>query len=322
LNSNEDPPPSPPGDSSETPSPPPLEVPTTANTASNPVAECGIPEVLTGNVDRVEAPAKNIRCPNCRKSFSSRLNFCPKCGRSRKELDEYVEEKKLIASSQRETGSAWNRLHQMTVFYLVVLALNFVAAYLLPLGTAWGMLVADSTLIVVCATWMLSTPGLLAGKFKAGYKFYILPLLPFAAIVTYFVTVTNNAIMIWLLGLTDIHQRFRGLDSFYEAQISLVVLIISVCVVPGIFEEIFFRGLVQRTLEEMMSSREAWIVQAVVFAIAHLNPIGFFTYLTFMGLYLGWLRNRSGSLIPGMLVHFTHNLLVVLNDRYRWVEWP
>jgi membrane protease YdiL (CAAX protease family) len=30
---------------------------------------------------------------------------------------------------------------------------------------------------------------------------------------------------------------------------------------------------------------------------------------------MGWLRIRTGSLLPGMLTHFTHNLLVLLAER-------
>ena len=46
--------------------------------------------------------------------------------------------------------------------------------------------------------------------------------------------------------------------------------------------------------------------------VSHCN----WNYLLFMGWYLGWLRNRSGSLVPGMLVHFTHNLLALLATYY------
>jgi membrane protease YdiL (CAAX protease family) len=32
-----------------------------------------------------------------------------------------------------------------------------------------------------------------------------------------------------------------------------------------------------------------------------------------MGLAQGYIRDRSGSLYPGMVMHFCHNLFVVLN---------
>ena len=31
-----------------------------------------------------------------------------------------------------------------------------------------------------------------------------------------------------------------------------------------------------------------------------------------LGLYLGWLRQRAGSLLPGMLMHFTYNGAIVV----------
>ena len=36
------------------------------------------------------------------------------------------------------------------------------------------------------------------------------------------------------------------------------------------------------------------------------------------GVALAWLRIKTGSLLPGMLTHFMHNLLVLLAERYDW----
>jgi len=142
--------------------------------------------------------------------------------------------------------------------------------------------------------------------------------IPLCAVLTYAITVFNNNLAVTLLGLRDLIGHTQGIDRFIESPIPLSIQVISIAVIPGIFEELFFRGMVQGTLETALSRRDAWIVQAIVFAIAHINPVGFFTYLFFLGLYLGWLRNRSRSLIPGMIAHFSHNLVCVLADHYHW----
>jgi membrane protease YdiL (CAAX protease family) len=261
--------------------------------------------------------AAPIRCPNCGRQFPSKNKFCPGCGRSRADLDAFQMAKRSAAQTDREARHAWNHVHRLATFYVIVLVLNFVAAYVLPMDDAWGMLMADSVIIVVSLGWFFSDNVVRGASFKPGFSIPVLMLVPLSAVITFAVAVADNQLVMSLLGLNDdLGQRIRGMDAFNGLVLPLPVLIVSVCVIPGIFEEIFFRGLMQGSLEKVMTRREALLVQAVVFAIAHVNPIGFFTYLVFLGFWLGWLRNRSNSLIPGMLVHFCHNLLAVLSDRY------
>jgi membrane protease YdiL (CAAX protease family) len=262
------------------------------------------------------APPKIIKCPNCYKKIRDTVKFCPYCGRSREELDEYIDERREAHKANREVLHSSERLYKMAVFYAVLLGLNFLSAYVLPSETSWGMIVASFTIISVTGTWYLSSDSStrITGSSVLTSRVALLPL---TAFITYAITVTNNLIVSWALGLGELMEKSEGTDVFLESTLPLPVLILTICVVPGIFEELFFRGLVQSTCETAMSVREALWVQAIVFAIAHVNPIGFFTYLVFMGLYLGWLRNEYRSLIPGMLVHFTHNLLCVIQDRYQ-----
>jgi membrane protease YdiL (CAAX protease family) len=88
-------------------------------------------------------------------------------------------------------------------------------------------------------------------------------------------------------------------------------VLVMIALMPAVFEEIAFRGVVQQALRPALSVREAIIVQALLFAILHLSAWSI-PHLAVMGLTLGFLRARSGSLLPGMVVHFTHNGLCVL----------
>jgi membrane protease YdiL (CAAX protease family) len=260
-------------------------------------------------------PVVQITCPNCSKKFPSRFKFCPGCGRSRAELDDYKEQKRQLAGAAREATSSWQRVSKMATFYTILLVFNYLASYVLPQEQIWGMLVADSVLVIVSLIWWADSSGALKGKLAA-VRPLLLPAMPLAAVGTFLIANGNNWVVLNLLGLGELFQRRHGTEAFFELAMPLPGLIVSICLVPGIFEEVFFRGLAQGTLETMMTRREALWVQAVIFAIAHVNPLGFFTYLVLLGLALGWLRNRTGSLLPGMVLHFSHNLLCVLDDRY------
>lgn len=84
-------------------------------------------------------------------------------------------------------------------------------------------------------------------------------------------------------------------------------------VVPAVFEELAFRGVIQTRLRGVMGRREAWLAQAGMFSILHLSPAIFPSHFA-IGLLLGWLRNRTGSLWPGMVLHGTWNAWVLVEE--------
>jgi membrane protease YdiL (CAAX protease family) len=83
-----------------------------------------------------------------------------------------------------------------------------------------------------------------------------------------------------------------------------------ICVAPAAVEEVAFRGLAMERLGRVVSSREAWVVQAAMFAVLHLSPVIFPSHFV-IGLLLGWVRRRTQSLYPGMIVHATYNAVIV-----------
>ncbi|MCC6676199.1 MAG: CPBP family intramembrane metalloprotease [Phycisphaerales bacterium] len=103
--------------------------------------------------------------------------------------------------------------------------------------------------------------------------------------------------------------------AYVEAGYPGWVPLVMIAVFPGVFEELAFRGLIGSSMRSVLESREALIVTALLFAILHLSPVSI-PHLFIIGLALGLLRSFSGSLYPGMLMHFTHNALVVLSEYY------
>jgi len=69
-------------------------------------------------------------------------------------------------------------------------------------------------------------------------------------------------------------------------------------------------------LRRVLGEREGWLVQAAFFAIMHLSPVIFPTHFA-MGLILGWLRMRTGSLLPGMILHGLWNAACILIELYQ-----
>ncbi len=82
------------------------------------------------------------------------------------------------------------------------------------------------------------------------------------------------------------------------------------CLMPGISEEAGFRGVMQTMLLKAVTPGKAIAVSSLLFAAAHFSFFGF-PYLFLVGLLLGWVRHRTGSIYPGIIIHAAHNAVVV-----------
>jgi len=91
----------------------------------------------------------------------------------------------------------------------------------------------------------------------------------------------------------------------------------TLLVVAPVMEEIFFRGVMRHLWGERLRRGRLW-GPALLFALAHGNPWSL-PVLFLLGLTLGWLRERTGSLVPGILAHAAVNAL-----GWCWLlgDWP
>lgn len=82
-------------------------------------------------------------------------------------------------------------------------------------------------------------------------------------------------------------------------------------ITPAIVEEIVFRGMILNGLRTKFNDISAIFLSALMFALMHGN-LQQLVYPFVLGLILGWLKLRTGSIIPCMIVHFTSNFLTIL----------
>ena len=80
------------------------------------------------------------------------------------------------------------------------------------------------------------------------------------------------------------------------------------CAAAPIAEELVFRGAIQG-LAKPLGRWQAVLLQAVLFAVQHGTPAGM-AYALVCGLALGALRERTGKVWLGTLLHTLNNLLV------------
>lgn len=94
------------------------------------------------------------------------------------------------------------------------------------------------------------------------------------------------------------------------------LLLLTIAVIQPICEETFFRGFLFQGLRDRFRGPWVVLVTSLLFGLFHvLNPTLLtperFLPSTLLGLFLGWVCYRSGSLLPGILLHMLHNGLML-----------
>ena len=100
--------------------------------------------------------------------------------------------------------------------------------------------------------------------------------------------------------------------AFEDMEISLgpVGLIVIYCVFPAITEEVAFRGLVQHWLATAIKPLHAMVLASALFAALHFAVASFPIHFL-AGMMLGWVKYKTGSLYPSMVIHGLHNYVVI-----------
>lgn len=91
------------------------------------------------------------------------------------------------------------------------------------------------------------------------------------------------------------------------------IALIAACIVFGapVVEELFFRGLLQRSAARRLGPRWAIAISAVGFGLAHFQPVQLLGLVAF-GVVLGVLVQRSGRLGPSLVAHMAFNATTVV----------
>lgn len=116
----------------------------------------------------------------------------------------------------------------------------------------------------------------------------------------------------WVLGLEGggaLEMIRRALTRASPGMLALALL--GIGVFAGFAEELFFRGFMQTRLVARWPPWAAVTAAALGFGILHLDPVH--AALAFvLGLYLGFLVERSGSVVPAVICHAVNNCASIL----------
>ena len=195
-----------------------------------------------------------------------------------------------------------NALTYLVAFIAIQLAVTLAVESLWQTDSAWPPILISALsavltiLLFVLARWSPFSRNYLRSRPWA--------LLAWVAIMT-FGTVIPSEFLVEKLGL-DVPEHTRRLfEQIMQHPAGYFVIGILVPVA----EEMVFRGAILRTLLKQWSPWVAIVAVALLFGLVHGN-VAQFIHAFLLGLLLGWLYWRSGSIVPGIVLHWTNNTIV------------
>lgn len=127
--------------------------------------------------------------------------------------------------------------------------------------------------------------------------------------------------IVWLVYIpmswfTDISQQefsepARDMTERASGPVGVVLLVLIVGIGAPIVEEIFYRGLLQRSLVSLVGVPAGIGIASLLFGAAHLQLLQL-PALTLAGLLFGVLAHRTGRLGPAIAAHVVFNMTAVL----------
>lgn len=122
--------------------------------------------------------------------------------------------------------------------------------------------------------------------------------------------------------MIPLNDTFKAMEEKYVQSATAMVkgntlpefllTVISICFLPALIEEIFFRGCLQNVLLTSFrnSPFTAILISAIIFSIMHGQMSGLIPRI-FLGLILGLAYYYSGSLWVSISIHFLNNFIAV-----------
>jgi membrane protease YdiL (CAAX protease family) len=138
------------------------------------------------------------------------------------------------------------------------------------------------------------------------------------------------AVAMWIVGLSVLMFWVQALvwfgvdvlvppdtatQALDRANGSIIATILLVGIIGPMAEEIFFRGFVLPGLVKKFGIIWALVISSVVFGLFHIDPGTIVPTFT-LGLALGWVYIKTGSIWPAMFAHGLHNTVAVLIAKY------
>lgn len=215
----------------------------------------------------------------------------------------------------------WQAANLVVIYIFIQTVIDFpLAIYDYNHGTDWLYqpwikvpVFLGSTLLILYLGYVFS--GL---KFNQVFSFKLFNLLIIPSMVIVFSGLQYflNEINIHFEKVLPPPAWFMELFSrLFDSDLGVWGGILRIVIIAPIVEELIFRGVIMAGFSRIYHPVFAIFFSALLFALFHLNPWQFPATFA-LGLILGWIRIRTGSVLACIAGHAIHNGLVFLSVIY------
>lgn len=208
----------------------------------------------------------------------------------------------------------------------VLYACTFIAMFYLGqiaqlLDKVYGMI---GTQLLVIALPAFAVVGWLRLPFKETFSFRKPPLTaligaPMMAPGTVLLTSIMVALQNSVLPMSQTFAKALT-DVMTPKEQSMSMILFAMAVMPGICEELLFRGAIYGLLRRKFNTVGCCIFVGVLFGFFHLSGYRLLP-TAFLGIILTLMVYRTGSIFPSMLFHASHNALAILATSIPETKW-
>lgn len=223
---------------------------------------------------------------------------------------EYVSGSELYEDNDDVQRYKWLRI--LAVFYgidiVVCTAINFLDYFR---GLDW-LIITETVLAVLTMIFVILLWKDLRSLFK--WESFTWPkAMVYAVAAVIFAIIVNIAVK-WV-NKTIFDQEVYYYRSFRHLPYPKLGMILLVAILPAVFEELGYRGVILESLFKISEERQAIFISAFLFAIIHMSFISFFWLLPF-AIWLGNIRLKEKTIWYGVLIHFCFNITACLYEFY------
>lgn len=129
----------------------------------------------------------------------------------------------------------------------------------------------------------------------------LMPAIVLTVPATILVVTTLIDVALWAFPMSEWEAAmFESMES------GSLAMVLYGCLIAPVLEEMLFRGIILRSFLRQYAKWTAILMSAVLFGLAHMNLYQFIVGLM-LGMYLGWLYERTRSLLPCIGLHVVYN---------------
>ncbi len=128
------------------------------------------------------------------------------------------------------------------------------------------------------------------------------------------ITIISSVIVVLLtsyLGNSVDNSKTESLQQNINL-LTILIGVISAGLISPIYEEIFYRGFVYRWLRVRLGMNWGIVISSLIFTVAHFPTINAMPVNFINGIVFAWTYEKTGSVIPGIIIHGVFNTIAVL----------